>query len=265
MNRPQYLEPISLQSSIGPHSGVQKLADVAEMRSLYNTGGTALHSMRPMSRVVLIRRRDPLEIGTMASKLNKHNTLQATSRLKNAKKSPYLKHMPIRQRESYLFSIGSTGGSECRISRLEQGLKSQLSKIISPIKAPAAGWKQGNNYNLDRDSKQASNLGKPSHNSNGRRLYLDDESFLVSPVGQEFSGEDELWMNQHDQHFAPSVSHTAVDTPMSDISDFDREMTPGQFSHTASTSSGMYGELEDEFVQGGQDDYEFILTEKGDD
>jgi hypothetical protein len=72
-------------------------------------------------------------------------------------------------------------------------------------------------------------------------------------------GEEELWLNYSGMQFPPTINQTVVSTPLSDISNFDRDVSPGQ---SASTSSGIYGDFEDEMVsQQDVDEYEFIGSE----
>ena len=190
---------------------------------------------------------------------------QQQSRASRARESPYLRHLPHKKRENYLLSIGTLKelDTEDDALRLESNLRAQLNKIISPIKAPSSVWKEGGSKVDESSAEQQQpfrhQLGGINRSGQHRGLApflsLDDEHFSVSPTSS-FSGEEELWSGVA-SHFPPTMNQTIVATPLSDISDFDREITPGQFS-TASASSGIYGDWEEEVVAGGSDDYEFI-------
>lgn len=246
--------------------------------------------LRPMSRVAFFQHKDGATKFDMGAKFTKIAPAPS-NHLARARQSPYLCHMAHRKRENYLHSIGTLKEFETEekdTSRLEHNLRSQLSKIISPIKAPSSFWKSKGGAAIAGSERSSSNMhdaappgrgynklhprnqlhanrtkvgGPRRHRGLEAGAYLDDKHFSVSPTSS-FSGEDELWSGAN--HFRPTMNHSIVATPgttMSDISDFDRDITPSQFSDatfTASASSGIYGDFEDEVVNGGVDDYEFI-------
>lgn len=247
---------------MGPHSLSIQLAPAAG--SSVGSSSSAL-ALRPLSRVTLSLRKDPALRFDMGAKFSTRVPPQQQSRASRARESPYLRHLPHRKRETYLHSIGTLKELEVEddTQRLENNLRAQLSKIISPIKAPSSVWRKGGGSCTDESPGQQqlrNQLAGANHASQHQGFdpffSLGDEHFSVSPTSS-FSGEEELWSGAAN-HFPPTMNQTVVATPLSDISDFDREITPGQFS-TASASSGIYGDFEEEVVAGSSsDDYEFI-------
>jgi hypothetical protein len=216
-------------------------------------------SARPFSRVQLVRRtkgsQQRIGFGSGGLATLPAISSHGSSKESRAKQSPYLHHLPTRKRDIYLYSIGSISidSMDDKSLRLENNLKSQLSKIISPIKAPASIWK-----NDSGTESTGSDFSSKAKKSNGRQqATLANGMFTLVSLEQDNSEGGDLWLN-YGLQFPPTVNQTVVATPLSDISDFDRDISPGQ---SASTSSGMYGDFEDEIVQGGSDDYEYIAIE----
>jgi len=251
------LEPIELQSSMGPHSRARRLG---QPETDYGGGGS-----RPFSRVQLVHRTKDSQqrigfggggLGALPA-INSHGSSKET----RAKRSPYLHHLPTRKRDIYLYSIGSISidSMDDKSLRLENNLKSQLSKIISPIKAPASIWKNDSGIESTGSDLSSSRYHDKAKKSKGRQQAAQANGmFSLVSLEQDNSEGGDLWGLNYGLQFPPTVNQTVVATPLSDISDFDRDISPGQ---SASTSSGMYGDFEDEIVQGGSDDYEYIAIE----
>lgn len=224
------MEPISLQSSFGPHS---------RSRRLFNSDSDPYEeaARRPFSRVELVRRSRQLPVPL---------TIPRDIR---AKKSPYLMHMPQRKREMYLYSIGSLSidSMDDKSLRLENVLKVQLSKIVSPSKTGSSTHSVDVNSSATVNSKK----GLKNHpHPQQRQTGMND--FFLAPSEGEVSVMDQLWNG-----FPASTNRTVVATPISDLSELDNNISPGQ---TASTGghSGMYGDFEDELLYHDVGDDEFI-------
>jgi len=230
------MEPISLQSSFGPHS---------RSRRLFNGESDHEEGPRPFSRVELVRRsrQPPVPL--------------SVPRDIRAKNSPYLMHMPQRKREMYLHSIGSLSidSMDDKTLRLENVLKIQLSKIVSPTsKTPGAAsiWSNGGSstHSVDVNSSATVNSKKGVKKQPQQTHGMND--FFLAPSEGEVSVMDQLWNG-----FPASTNRTVVATPISDLSELDNNISPGQ---TASTGghSGMYGDFEDELLYHDVGDDEFI-------
>ena len=211
---------------------------------------------RPLSRVALVHRVPqsyPGEFGGM-----QRSAASLPTKGARARQSPYLRHMPAVSRDKYLVAIGSLKEEDIDDdeTRIEKELKSQLSKIVSPIKAPR-GWRKGiagENSGILSNSSSATRKGK-------KGFTVIEQDQLQRPQQQQeqglFSPVDDFWPSFQ---VSPMTNQTVVATPMSDLSE--REFTPGQYSGqlTAATSnlSGTYGDFEENCVAV-DDEAEFLI------
>ena len=211
---------------------------------------------RPLSRVALVHRvpqSHPGEFGGM-----QRSTASLPTKGARARQSPYLRHMPSVSRDKYLVAIGSLKEEDIDDdeTRIEKELKSQLSKIVSPIKAPKGAWRKGvagENSGILSNSSSAMRKGRK-----GFTVIEQDQQQRPQPQDQGlFSHVNDFWPSFQ---VSPMTNQTVVATPMSDLSE--RELTPGQYSGqlTAATSnlSGTYGDFEENCVAV-DDEAEFLI------
>jgi len=280
-------------ASYGPHTKQLRAASLAS--SLIASKPRLGDLLRPMSRVRLIRPKQPTDEEEMFYGSPQASVSIKEGRCRH---SPFLSHLPVRKRENFLLSLGSVKESEDPYLRLELGLRNQLSKIISPIKSmrhgsrfPGGGLGSSScRYSLndnsgrydgskeftmdDNRSDGISSLGGASASSQQQAakrkarkkkkkkkqqpplqpkllLQLQQQQkkkisklpsiFAATSTNNRPSYNDFGVMEGH-------VVRIGVATPMSDISDL-----------SFSAYSGTYGDFEDEVVNGGVDDDEYIL------
>jgi len=203
-----------------------------------------------------------------------------------ARNSPFVKHMPKKKKEHYLFTIGSVREPDDPYLLMEMSLTSQLSKIVSPIKVNQNSrnlhiphprkvfkgviHKQGQGASAQPQQHALPKINIPGATA-GRLAPGPDD-----PGGG--GGGDMLWGNLREyssqsrpivpNSHAPSAHMLAANacaTPASAISDLsDRDaVTPlytdrGRSRASGGGGSGIYGDFEDDLVSGGsvnEDEY----------